>query len=272
MHPRAPRTSISLMPSLLLLTGLCAAYLAGAGCGGGSSGTPTGTGGKGAAGTSGAGTAGKGAAGTSGAGTTGAAGSTTGAGGTAGVTSTGGGGGVAAAAGTSGGAGQSAAGTSGTVPKDGGAGTTATGTGGAPGDAGGGKVAHATLSQANGNGFMGTATFTQDAAGIITLTLMIKNCGNSAHAFHIGMNPDCGNDGMNAGAHWVPNGDGLGEVTCAGGGGGMGMTTYKTPSAGYWTIGTGDPASDILLRALVVDQGPATKPGNPMGCGVPRVD
>jgi hypothetical protein len=117
---------------------------------------------------------------------------------------------------------------------------------------------------------MGTATFTPDAQGFITLVLQAKNCpGNGAHSFHLRAMADCGNDGMNSGMIWTKGG-GLGTITCNGGNGGMAM--YKTPSAGYWTIGTGDMASDILLRSVVIDMGTEAMPGIPIACGIPRND
>jgi hypothetical protein len=254
------------------------------GCGGGTSSNiiPGGSAGSTAAGSAGAGSGSAGAnpnAGSAGAGSTaGATGSAgentagTGGSGTAGVGTAGAGGtGGAGTAGAGGIGGAGTAGAGGTAPHaDAGADTKPVG--GTAGATGGAKPAIATLVQANGNGFNGTATFTPDAMGFITLTLMVKNCGNGAHGIHLGLMPDCGNDGMNSGMHWTPKGDGLGDVTCAGGGGGMGMATYKTPSAGYWTIGTGDPTSDILMRSIVIDQGPTAMPKTPMGCGVPRTD
>jgi hypothetical protein len=197
--------------------------------GGGAAGTgaagsaATGTGGSGAGGSTASGGAGSSAAGVGGAGAAGSGGA--GSAGTAGA-SGGGGSGAAGGSGT--------AGAGGTTPRDGGTDAPAT-TGGST------KPAIANIVQTNGDGSMGTGTFTPDAMGFITLTLTLKNCQNGAHAFHLDLKPDCGNDGLSAGDHWVPKGEGLGELTCGGGNGGMGTATYKTPSSGYWTIGTNVP-------------------------------
>jgi hypothetical protein len=223
-----------------------------------------GSGGGGSTGAAGTGpAAGNAGSGAGTAGSTGAGGSTSGAGGSggvAGVTGTSGasgGAGTGATAGTGGSAGQAGTG--------GGAGTT-----GAAGGSGSSKPAIANMVQANGNGVMGTATFTPDAQGFVTLMLTAKNCpGNGAHSFHLRAMADCGNDGMNSGMIWTKGGM-LGTITCNGGNGGMAM--YKTPSAGYWTIGTGDMNSDILLRSVVIDMGTEAMPGNPIACGVPRND
>jgi hypothetical protein len=84
------------------------------------------------------------------------------------------------------------------------------------------------------------------------------------------MMADCGNDGMNSGMIWSPKGAMLGTIMCNGGNGGMAM--FKTPSAGYWTIGTGDATSDILMRSVVIDMGTEAMPGIPIACGIPRND
>ena len=269
---RARLVSEAFAPTLLLL--LCGPLAA---CGGGSTPVTTGTAGKTGSGAAGSttGTAGS-TTGTAGS-TTGAAGNTTGAAGstTGAAGSTTGGG--AGNGGSSGGAGASASagaagstgggGATGTAGASGGGGTT--GTAGAAG--GSNKPAIATIVQANGNGVMGTATFTPDGTGNITLVLKAMNCpGNGAHSFHLHMMADCGNDGINAGMQWTPKGIGLGTIMCNGGKGGM--ATYKTPSAGYWTIGTGDATSDILLRSIVIDNGTDAMPGMPIACGVPRND
>ena len=269
---RARLVSRDFAPTLLLL--LCAPLAA---CGGGSTPVTTGTAGKtgsGAAGsTSGAAGNATGAAGSTttgtGGSTSGAAGSTSGAAGSTGTagSTTGTAGSTGAAGSTTGTAGSTSGGggTSGTAGASGAAG--ATGAGGA----GSNKPAIATMAQANGNGVMGTATFTPDGAGKITLVLKAMNCpGNGAHSFHLHMMTDCGNDGINAGMQWTPKGVGLGTIMCNGGNGGMAM--YTTPSAGYWTIGTGDATSDILLHSIVIDNGTEAMPGMPIACGVPRND
>jgi hypothetical protein len=273
------RFAIELFAPTLLVSLLCVSFAA---CGSDSSPRTSGTAGKGGSGAAGntTGAAGSttgngGSTGTAGsttgkAGSTGAAGSTTGTGGSTGAGgattgaggSTGGSGGSATGAGgsTSGGGGTS--GTAGASGASGGAGSTGAG------GAGSNKPAIATMAQANGNGVMGTATFTPDGMGNITLVLQAKNCpGNGAHSFHLRVNADCGNDGMNSGMIWAKGGT-LGTIMCGGGTGGM--ATYKTPSAGYWTIGTGDMASDILLRSVVIDMGTEAMPGIPIACGVPR--
>ncbi len=143
-----------------------------------------------------------------------------------------------------------------------------TATGGATGA--GKTTAVAQISQSNGDGVMGTATFMADATGVITLTLMAKNCQTGAHAFHLTVNANCQEDGTMAGASWSPKGDGLGTITCNGGNGGM--ATFKEPSVGYWTIGTGDAATDVDLHAVVIYSGTDAKLGNPIACGIPRSD
>ncbi|MDB4982932.1 MAG: hypothetical protein JWM82_3684 [Myxococcales bacterium] len=101
-----------------------------------------------------------------------------------------------------------------------------------------------------------------DATGIVTLTITLKNCQTATHAFHLHMTNMCSNDAADAGPHWSPKGEMLGVIMCGGGMGGTGTATYKTPSKGYWTLGTNDVTSDILMHALVFDQGDETKPAS----------
>jgi hypothetical protein len=273
------RFAIELIAPTLLVSLLCVTLGA---CGGDTTPRTSGTAGKGGSGAAGN-TTGAAGSNTGKGGSTGTAGSNTGAGGSAAGTggSTGaagsstGTGGSTGAAGSTTGAGGSTAGTGGSTGVGGTSGTAgASGASGGAGSTGAGgagsnKPAIGTLAQANGNGVVGTATFTPDAQGFITLVLQAKNCpGNGAHSFHLHVNADCSNDGLGSGMQWAPKGQMLGTIMCGGGTGGMAM--YKTPSAGYWTIGTGDMASDILLRSIVIDMGTEAMPGNPIACSVPR--
>jgi Cu/Zn superoxide dismutase len=174
-----------------------------------------------------------------------------------------GGGGTAAGSGgvpSGGTAGTSSAGKSG---GGGAAGGTATGgSGGAGGGGGSGKTAVASLMPTSGNQLTGTATFTQSGQ-MVTLVISVSNCPPGNHASHIHANKSCGNNGMDAGDHWVPQGEVLPEVVCASDGKG---TATVTPPAGTWTIGSGN--ADVTAHALIIHTGANSNPGGRIACGV----
>jgi hypothetical protein len=200
---------------------------------------------------------------TSNAGTTSTAGSTSAAGtqsggGNAGSSSTAGTGGAAAGSGGSGGAGGSGG-------SAGGAGGSGGSTGG--GGAGGGAAMPTAVANIMGLGasaaaVAGTATFTQGA----TMTKMVLNltaCPNGMHASHMHSVKDCGDNGNAAGGHWVPNGEGLGDYTCA-----DNKVTYEfSKPTTMWTIGDGS-ATDITKYSFMVHEMGGANPGGRIGCGL----
>jgi Cu/Zn superoxide dismutase len=109
----------------------------------------------------------------------------------------------------------------------------------------------------------GTATFTQGAT-MTTVVINLTACPDGPLVSHLHQVPDCGNDGIAAGNHWVPNGEMLGNYTCAGG---TVMHTAMKPTT-QWTIG-GDAATDLTLHAFVVHEGSDPTPGDRIGCGIP---
>lgn len=57
---------------------------------------------------------------------------------------------------------------------------------------------------------IGTVSFTNTEHGLLIVT-HLKNLSPGYHGFHIHENPDCGNNGQNAGGHFDPNGTGKHE-------------------------------------------------------------
>jgi Cu-Zn family superoxide dismutase len=95
-------------------------------------------------------------------------------------------------------------------------------------------------------GFSATATFTQEGE-TVTLVLEATGCPDGLHISHLHANADCGADGEAAGAHWVPNGEVLEDMTCE-----SGMGTYThSESTDVWSIG-GDAGTDITLHSIMV--------------------
>ncbi len=194
------------------------------------------------------------------AGTTGTAGSLSGGGsGTAGTASTAGAGGTAAGSGSGGTAGAAGGG------GGGGAGGASAGAGG--GGAGGGAAMPTAVFNIMGLGanaatVAGTATFTQGA----TMTKMVLNltkCPNGAHASHLHLMKDCGNNGDAAGGHWVPNGEGLGDYTCT-----DTKVTYEfSKPTSMWTVGDAS-ATDVTKYSFMVHEMGGANPGGRIGCGI----
>jgi hypothetical protein len=172
--------------------------------------------------------------------------------GTAGATSSGGGGAGGGASAGSGGAGGATGG--------GGAGGSGGASGG--GGAGGGAAvptAVANIMGLNGMAVTGTATFTQGAT-TTKLVLNLTACPNGLHASHLHAVKDCGDNGMAAGGHWVPNGEGLGDYTCADT---KGTLTVEKPIA-TWTVGDAS-ATDVTKYSFMVHEDTA---GPRIGCGL----
>jgi Cu-Zn family superoxide dismutase len=117
------------------------------------------------------------------------------------------------------------------------------------------------LAPTSGNQITGTGTFTQTGQSV-TLVIQVSNCAAGSHSSHIHLTKSCGNNGDDAGAHWVPQGEVIPDIVCAANGTG---TATVTPTAGTWTIGG---AADITAHALMVHQGANANPGARIACGV----
>jgi hypothetical protein len=186
------------------------------------------------AGSASGGSAGKGGQATGGAGTSGSSGASSGGGGTSGGGAAGGGAGGASGAGGAGGGGAAS------MP-----------------------TAVADITGLNGQAVMGTATFTQGAT-MTKLVINLTMCPNGTHSSHLHMNKDCGNNGTAAGSHWVPNGEMLGDYTCADM---KGMHMVERPTS-QWTVGDGKD-TDVTKHSFVVHaQGDDAGSGDRIGCGL----
>jgi Cu/Zn superoxide dismutase len=126
-------------------------------------------------------------------------------------------------------------------------------------------AAEASLRPTSGNSVIGSAHFAQ-LGQHVELNVTLSGCPAGAHALHLHVNPSCADEGSAAGGHWSPQGDGLGEVTCAADG--SGHYSYSPP-AGSWSLG-GPASTDLLRRALVLHAGPSLpEPGARIACGIP---
>ena len=127
------------------------------------------------------------------------------------------------------------------------------------------KVAVATISEMEGSGLTGTATFTE-IDGAVHVIIEIQNATPGLHAMHLHIGSSC-ND---IGPHWHPMGIpagipgipvvqatrdappiGVGEVgNISVGEDGTGILEFKTP---FWSLG-GDPNTDILGKLIMVHE------------------
>lgn len=139
------------------------------------------------------------------------------------------------------------------------------GSGGGDGGSGGGESlrAEAELQGLNSSGLTGTATFTQ-AGEEVTLTITVSGCPAGEHSAHIHQNKSCENNGDAAGAHWIPNGEGLGSFKCDEAGQGTHMVKRGTD---IWTVG-GDEATDVTKYAIVVHAAADPQAGGRIACGL----
>lgn len=126
-------------------------------------------------------------------------------------------------------------------------------------------AADVSLMPTSGHSVTGSAHFAQ-LGQHVELNVTLSGCPAGAHALHLHVNPSCADSGSAAGGHWSPQGDGLGEVTCAA----DGTAQYSyAPPAGSWSLG-GPASTDLLRRALILHAGPSLpEPGGRIACGVP---
>ena len=265
---------------VVLVLGLAACGGSDGGGGGGSGGSNAGTSGGGSGGASagaggaamaGAGGSSSGGSGGASAGSGGAsAGSGGSAAGTGGSSSAGSGGSSSAGSGgsSSGGSGGGNAGrggSGGSAGSGGGSGATASG---GRGGAGGvtAMMATATINPIGTNTVTGTATFSLNPQGIMSLQISLTNCPPGGHAAHLHEFANCGSNGNDAGNHWVPKGEIIQTITCAADGT-ANSTTLALGGPTYWTIG-GPADSNVLPHAIMIHASPDPSAGARIGCGV----
>jgi Cu-Zn family superoxide dismutase len=144
-----------------------------------------------------------------------------------------------------------------------------------------GAETKATLSFAGTNGQTVAGTGDVSVSGTkVTLRMDLTAAPPGTHGVHVHMNPSCGNNGMDAGAHWDTTGTGsaghglppgghigdLGNITI--GADGKGSLEFSNAA---WTLGDGAP-TDILPHAIIfhelADDGSMPSAGARWGCAV----
>ena len=137
-----------------------------------------------------------------------------------------------------------------------------------------------TLEAKSDSGVTGNAVFNQDTKGV-TMIAVFSGLTEGSHAIHLHEKADCSAaDGTSTGGHWNPTkqrhgrwgdaegyhkGD-IGNFTADANG--NGTITFITDE---WCIGCGDPAKDILGKAIIVHQGTDDFTSQPTGAAGGRV-
>ena len=139
------------------------------------------------------------------------------------------------------------------------------------------------LESRSGSTATGTAIFTEEK-GAVTMIAIVSGLSPGSHAIHLHESADCSSeDGTSTGGHWNPTKQAHGKWGSTDGyhkgdignftanENGQGTITFITPE---WCIGCGDPAKDILGKALIVHQGvddfttqPTGDAGGRISCG-----
>ena len=145
--------------------------------------------------------------------------------------------------------------------------------------------ATATFAGTSGQAVAGTARFTRDGDGEVTVVVTITSAPAGTRGIHIHQVPSCGNEGMDAGPHWddddtgpgnhhLPQGGGhlgdLGNITIVADG--TGRLTFSNPA---WTLGDGA-LTDVVPHALILhqmaDDGTMPSAGARWGCALIAAD
>jgi Cu-Zn family superoxide dismutase len=137
-----------------------------------------------------------------------------------------------------------------------------------------------TLEAKSDSGVTGNAVFKQEN-GIVSLMAVLSGLSEGTHAVHLHEKSDCSSpDGKSTGGHWNPTaqphgkwgsdkgyhkGD-IGNFTANEKG--QGTITFATDE---WCIGCGDPAKDIVGKAIIIHQGTDDFTSQPTGAAGGRV-
>lgn len=136
------------------------------------------------------------------------------------------------------------------------------------------------LTSKSGSSATGSAVFNQKN-GRVTMTALVSGLDAGQHAIHLHEKADCSSDdGKSTGGHWNPTAQPHGEWGVETGyhkgdignftanSNGNGTITFATDE---WCIGCGDPAKDIVGKAIIVHQGTDDFTSQPSGAAGARI-
>lgn len=136
------------------------------------------------------------------------------------------------------------------------------------------------LNAKSGSNVNGTAVFRQEN-GEVNMVAIMSGLEPGSHAIHLHETADCSSDdGKSTGGHWNPTGQPHGKWGDAAGyhkgdignfnadEKGNGTVSFTTDE---WCIGCGDPAKDVLGKAIIVHQGADDFTSQPSGAAGARI-
>ena len=137
-----------------------------------------------------------------------------------------------------------------------------------------------TLNPKSGSNVSGTAVV-KETNGTVEFTAILSGLEPGKHAIHLHESADCSSDdGTSTGGHWNPTGQPHGKWGDEAGyhkgdignfhadEKGNGTVTFSTDE---WCIGCGDPAKDIVGKAIIVHQGVDDFTSQPSGAAGARI-
>lgn len=137
-----------------------------------------------------------------------------------------------------------------------------------------------TLSPKSDSNVEGTVIFSQKE-GIVTMIGRFTGLSEGTHAIHLHEKADCTSpDGKSSGGHWNPTGQPHGTWGDPAGFHKGDIGNFEADAKGegqismntdQWCIGCGDPARDILGKAIIVHQGADDLKSQPSGAAGARV-
>ena len=142
------------------------------------------------------------------------------------------------------------------------------------------KKVTADLNSKSGSNVSGSVVFNEEN-GSVTMTAVMSGLEPGMHAIHLHETADCSSDdGTSSGGHWNPTGEPHGKWGDDKGyhkgdignfvaeDNGNGTITFTTDQ---WCIGCGDPAKDIIGKAVIVHKGQDDFTSQPSGDAGARV-
>ena len=136
------------------------------------------------------------------------------------------------------------------------------------------------LNAKSGSNVTGNAVFRQEN-GQVTMVAIMSGLDAGSHAIHLHETADCSSeDGKSTGGHWNPTAQPHGKWGDAAGyhkgdignfnadDKGNGTISFTTDE---WCIGCGDPAKDVLGKAIIVHQGADDFTSQPSGAAGARI-
>ena len=126
-------------------------------------------------------------------------------------------------------------------------------------------MATATIMPTGTNTVTGTATFSVNPQGLVSLQITLTNCPPANTRRTCTSSPAAGRTATTPAITGSPKGEIIQTITCAANGTATSTTIATSPA--YWTIG-GDASSNVLPHAIMIHAAADPSAGARIGCGV----